>query len=142
FGAQAELAGANLRERGTQSLPDRGGSGEHRHAPGVRHAHQSGFERRAPGALDAMGKADAEIAALLARSSLAPGKVVPARRLQDLALTRRIVAAVILHDGAGARLERLGVGHFLRRDKVAAAHLGAIEAEFARDAVHQPLPRK
>ena len=69
--AQAELAGANLRQRGAQPLPDRGGAGEHRYAPGVRHPHQAGLERPAPGALDAVRQPDADIAALRSRGGLA-----------------------------------------------------------------------
>ena len=50
-----------------------------------------------------------------------------------------IVAAVVLHAGAGARLERLGVRHFPRRDEIAAANFGALEPELACQPVHQPL---
>ncbi len=137
--AQAELAGANLRERGAQALSDRGGAGEHRHASGVGDPHQSGLERTAAGALDAMRQPDADIAALASRCGLPAGEILPAGRPQDLRLAGGIVAAIVLHAGAGARLERLGVGHLLRRDQIATAHLGALKMQFARDAVHQPF---
>ena len=140
--AQAELAGADLRQHGAEPLPDRGGAGEHRHPPGVRHPHQPGLERPAAGALDAVREPDADMAALRARRRLPLREVVPARRLQHLRLAGRIIAAVVLHGGAGARLERLGVGHLLGRDQVAPPQLGALQLQFARDAVHQTLHRE
>ncbi len=135
--AQAELAGANLRQRGAQPLPDRGRAGEHRHPPGIRHPHQTGLERTAPGALDAMGEPDADVAALAPRGDLTARKILPAGRLQDFRLAGRIVAAVVLHARTGARPERLGIGHLRRRNEIAAAHFGALQAQFARHPVHQ-----
>src|SRR5438309_565409 len=84
--------------------------------------------RTSPRPLDPVGKTDAEVAAFLARLRLASGKVAPPCRLQDVTLARGIIAAVVLHGGAGARLERFGVRHLLRRDEIAAARLRAIEA--------------
>ncbi len=141
-GAQAELVGRDLGERGLQALADRGRACEHGDAPGVRHPHDAGFERAAAGALDAVREPDADVAPLAARGRLARGKVAPLRGFEHHRLAGRIVAAVVLHGGAGARLERLGVGHLLGRDEIAAAQLGAVEAELARHAIHHPLHRE
>src|SRR5207244_11217535 len=118
--AQAKLARAKLRARGTQGLSDLGGAGEYRYASRIRSPHQAGLEWTTPGALDAVREPDAEIAALSSRGSLTLGKVLPTRRLQDLRLRSGIIAAVVAHTGAGARLERLGIGHLLRRNEIAA----------------------
>ena len=111
-------------------------------AAGRRHPHQAGFEGAAPGALDAVGEAHADIASACARLRLPARKVGPAGGRQHVGLAGRIVAAVILHVGAGARLQRFLVGHLFRRNEVAAAQLGAVEMELARQAVHQPLHRE
>src|SRR5262249_13899983 len=137
--AEAKLARANLRERGAQALSDGGRAGEYRHPPRIRDPHQAGLERTALGALDAVRQPDADIAALSSRGGLTLGKVLPTRRLQDLRLRGGIVAAVVADAGARARLERLGVGHLLRRDEIAAAYLRALQAQLARQAVHQPF---
>src|SRR5262249_38223118 len=123
---------------GGPPVPTAGGPGEYGHASRIRYPHQAGLERTTPGPLDAVREPDAEIAALSSRGGLTLGKVLPTRRLQDLRLAGRIVAAVVAHTGAGARLERLGVRHLLRWAEIAAAHLHAREPEFARRAVHQP----
>src|SRR5262249_60683197 len=120
-----------------QALSDRGGAGEYRYASRIRYPHQAGLERTTPGALDAVREPDAEIAALSSRGSLTLGKVLPARRLQAVRLRGGIIAAVVAHAGAGARLERLGVGHLLSRDEIAAAYLRAVKAQFARQAIHE-----
>ena len=54
----------------------------------------------------------------------------------------RIVAAVV-HDGRPRTRRKPGVvGHLVRRDQIAAANLGAIELEFAGDAVERTLHRE
>ena len=119
-----------------------GGAGEHRDLAGVGDAHDAGLERPAAGALDAVRDADADVAALRARFGLPLREVVPAGGLQHRRLRCRIVAAVVLHRRAGARLQRLGVGHLLGGDEIAPPHLGAVELQLARDAVHHPLHRE
>ena len=113
-----------------------------RDAAGVRYPHDAGFERAAAGALDAVREPDADIAAFGARRALALLEVVPAGGLEHHRLTGGIVAAVILHGRAGARFQRLGVGHLLGRDEVAPAQLGAVDTQLARHPVHHPLHRE
>ena len=139
MGAQPKLVGGDLRERGLQALADRGRAREHGDAPGVRHPHDARLERAAAGALDAMRKPDADVAPLAARGCLPRREVAPLRRLEHHRLAGRIVAAVVLHGGARARFERLGVGHLLGRDQVAPPQLGAVELQLARHTVHHPL---
>ena len=60
-------------------LPDRGGAGEYRDAPGVRNPHDARLERPAAGALDAVREPDADVAALRARCGLALRESRPSR---------------------------------------------------------------
>ncbi len=97
---------------------------------------------RPAGALDAVADADAEIAVLGARPRLAFGKagIVDGRERDPL--VGREVAAVERDRRAGAGLERKHVRHSFRRHQVAAADLGAVEAELIGDAVEQALHRE
>ena len=140
--ADAELRRGDLRHRGAEALAHRGRAGEHRDLAGARDAHEAGLERPAAGALHAMRQADAEIAAARSRLGLALREIVPAGGGQRLGLAGRIVAAVVFHRRAGARLQRLLVRHLARRDEIAPPHLGAVELHLARDQIEQPLHRE
>src|SRR3981189_3527677 len=130
---------ADLGERSLEPLPHGGGAREHRHASRGRDPHDARLERPAPRALEAVREPDAGVTALAARLRLASREIVPAGRLHHLCLARRIIAGVIFAAGAGAGLERLLIGHLLWRDEIAAADLGAVEAEPAREAIEAPL---
>ena len=140
--ADAELRRGDLRHRGAEALPHGGRAGEHGDLAGPRDAHQAGLERPAAGALHAMRKADAEIAAARSRLGLPLREIVPAGGGQRLGLAGRIVAAVVFHRRAGARLQRLLVRHLARRNEIAPPHLGAVELHLARDQIEQPLHRE
>jgi hypothetical protein len=105
----------------------------------VRDAHEAGLERPAAGALDAMRQADAEIAAARAPRPGAFGNASQPAAPAHLGLAGRIIAAVVFHGRAGARLERLLVRHLARRNEIAPPHLGAVELHLARDEIEQPL---
>ena len=141
-GRDVELLGADLRERGLDSLPHRHGAGVDRDAAGAADPHDAGFERAAAGALHAVAEPDAEIAAFGARARLARGEAGIVDGLERHALTAEKVAAVEGDRRAGAGLERRDIGHLLRRHEIAAPHLRAVEAELVRDAVEQALHRE
>src|SRR6202030_2161407 len=125
---EPKLARTNLRQHRAQALPDGSRPGENRHPAGIRDAHQPGFERPASRALDPMGEPDSDVTTFFACLRLALREIVPARRGQHLQLAGGIVPAVIAHAGAGPRLERLGVGHLLCRDVIAAPSFAAVQA--------------
>ena len=82
------------------------------------------------------------MAALLARRGLARAKAGVVDGIEDFFLAGRVVAAVEDHRHAGADLQRLLIGHFGGRHKVAQPHLGAIDTEFERNAINHPFDDK
>ena len=130
---------ADLRQRRGKALTHGGGTGVDRDLARWIDAHHAGLERPAPGALHRMGKTDAQIPALAARRVLALRKAVPVGCCQNFLMRGDVVATVIGDRRPRARFQWLGIGHLFRRDEIAAADLGAVDAKLARHAVHQPL---
>ena len=129
----AEPVGEDLRKRRLVALADGLRAGDQRHAAVDLEADIDVFVRRAAGALDVVGEAEAaQHAARLAVG--APrgeaGDIGPRQRAIE---RRREIAAV--HREA----ERVGHRHRRRGHKVAAAQVGAVEAALPRRRVDQPL---
>ncbi len=76
------------------------------------------------------------------RGALPLAEAVVIGERQRGCLAARIIAAVVDQRLAVAEDQADLVGHLLGLDEIAPAHLGAIELQFARDAVHQPLHRE
>ena len=100
-------------------------------------AHGDRLEGPTAGALDEVGEADADVAALGSLRPLARREIVPARLLDSALLTFGIIAAVEQYWRAATGLQRLLVGHLLGPDEIAAADLGAVKAHLARHPVEQ-----
>ena len=135
----AELIGDDLRQHRLGALAHMHRAGKNVDLARRRDAHGDRFERAAPGAFDEIGKPDAEIAAGVRALLLPRVKIVPAGARQRRLLAGRIIAAVEHDLDAAAGRQRRLARHLFRRNEIAAAHLGAIERELARDAVEQPL---
>ena len=93
-GLDAELLGADLRERRLDALPHRHRAGIERDPSRPADAHDAGFERPAPGSLHAIGDAEAEIAASRARVALAFGEAGVVDRIERHLQAAREIAAV------------------------------------------------
>src|SRR5260370_3930542 len=134
--AHTECIGAELRQRGAKSLSHWRSAGRYRDLACRRHPDIAEFERPAPGALHAVGQADANVAAFGVRGGLTTWKVLPLRGPKNFSLAAGIIATVILHLLAGTCLQRFQIRHLFRRDEMAAAQFGAIELEPSRHPVH------
>ena len=138
FDAAADLFGDDLRQRGAGALALVGGAGRNRDLAARQHPHGHALERTEAGALDVVGDADADEAALAEAARWRWRNLVAGKRERGL-LASRIIAAVVDQRLAVAENQADLVGHLLGLDEIARAHLGAIELELARDAVDQPL---
>ena len=140
--AAADLFGDDLRQRGAGALALIGGAGRDRDLAARQDANGDALERTEPGAFDIIADADADQPALIECRALPLPETVIAGKPQRFVLSFRIVAAVIDQRLAVAEQQADRVGHLFRLDEIAPPHFGAIERQFARDAVEQPLHRE
>ena len=138
----AELICDDLGERGLVALALRRGARRQRDLAGGGDAHRRTLVRPEPRALDGIGEADADVAALLQGGGLPCGEVRIAGCLEREPLAFRVVAAVVRDRPAVAEDDADFVGELLGLDEVAAAHLGPVEAHLGRDEIHHALHRE
>ena len=138
----AHFIGNDLRQRRDGALPLRGRAGCDRNLAVGQDAHGDALERTQPRALDVVGDPDAEVAPLRAGRALARAKVLVAGELERALLAPREISAGVDERLAVAEREPDGVGHLIRTNHVAAAHLARIERKGARDAVDEPFHGK
>ena len=137
-----ELLGADLCERGLEALPDRDCAGKDRNLAGPVDADGRRFEGAAARALQTHAHADPKQAALRARAPLTFRESGIVNRFKAGRHRLRIIAAVVHDRRSGAGRKPRVVGHLVRRNEIAAAHLGAIELELVGDAVERTLHRE
>jgi hypothetical protein len=142
FRRHVELFGADLRQRGLDSLSHRHGAGVDRDAARAPDPHDAGLEGPPASALHAIADADAEVAALGARLHLAFGETRVIERVERELLAAREIAAVHGDGGAGAGFQRRDIGNLLGRHEVAPPHLGPVKLECARNGVEHALHRE
>ncbi len=130
----AEHVDDELRVGGRDPLSHRHRRGVDLDLAGSRHGHRDALlEDVAAGPFEERGKAAPAQPAARARLRLARGEALPLGEIERLLDDAAELAAVI------DLPHRVGIGHLLRRDEIAAADLGGIEAELARCGVEQPL---
>ena len=139
---QSKLITRNLRQHRPGTLPHRRSAGVDRHLARTADADGGRFERTAPGALDAVGYAKAEVASFGQRGQLARWESFTADRLQGHALTFWEVAAVVFDRRAGARFQRRRIWHGVGRNQIPQPDLGTIDSELSRGQIKQPFHRK
>ena len=103
------------------------------------HPHRDALERAQARALDVIAEPDADEAAFVERRALPLAEAFIVGLRQRGLLPFRIIAAVVDQRLAVAEQQADFVRHLLRLDEIAPPHLGAIELQFARDAVEQTL---
>ena len=135
----AELVGRDLGQRRLVRLPLRGGAGVEHHLARRGDPYGGALIGAEPGAFHGIADADADIAALPQRLRLPGREIRIAGGIERARLRGGIIAAVIGHRTAVARDDTDFVRHLRRRDEIAPAHFGAVEAGGFGEAVHQPL---
>src|SRR5262249_17562903 len=113
-----ELLGADLGERCLDPLAHGHRASIDGNAARAADPYDTGFERTAARALDAVADADAEVAAAPPRAALALGKPGIVDRVERGALAARKVTAVEGDGRAGAGLERKDIRHFFRGQEI------------------------
>src|SRR5207237_2487161 len=130
----AEFVSGDLRQYRFVRLTVRRSTGVHADLAGGGDAQRHTLVRTETGRFDSIGNAHADEPALPARAPLPFCEFAITGRLERGGLTNGIIAAVISHRPPVTEYDTHLVGHLLRLNEIAAADLGGIEFQFARDA--------
>ncbi len=137
FNRHRQNVGGDLGEHRMVALALRRGAGRDHHLAVGLDRDLRALVGAEAGVLDVARDAEAEIFAGGARRRAAGGKIRHAR--ERGVETAMIVAAVIGHGRAVARLHAGHIGEAIARHEARAPHLGAVELQFARHAVGEAL---